>query len=228
MNVNINIKIDYTINSIFDKGVFDRIVYKFNWHNITLVKGILTKFDIITTLPYLESIGCDYYTIVIEHIISGIIAELHEKLGIEIDKKELCDENMVLFENFISELEKNVKDIQIMLKKCTYKVVRRNKSYDKRKLVLYENKKKVAEAFSWGGWYAWNDTFADKLTRVNCRHYVLKNLYWLIGRDCDKDEWEHHIENLDSGKGVDGKTDKLPMFFNEDEKLTALESFENN
>lgn len=128
----------------------------------------------------------------------------------------------------MSELKTNVKDIQIMLKKCTYKVVRRNKSYDKRKLVFYENKKKVAEAYPWGGWYAWNNTFVDELTRVNCRHYVLKNLYWLIGRDCDKNEWNHHIENLGRGKGVDGKIDKLSMFFNEDEKLAALESFENN
>lgn len=228
MNVNINIKIDYTIKPIFDKGVFDRIVYEFNWHNITLVKGILTKFDITTTLPYLESVNVDYYTIVMDHIISGIITELHEKLGVEINKKELCDENMVIFESFISELKTNVKDIQIMLKKCTYKVVRRNKSYDKRKLAFYENKKKVAEAYPWGGWYAWNNTFVDELTRVNCRHYVLKNLYWLIGRDCDKNEWNHHIENLGRGKGVDGKIDKLSMFFNEDEKLTALESFENN
>ena len=106
----------YTIKPIFDKGVFDRIVYEFNWHNITLVKGILTKFDVTTTLPYLESLNVDYYTIVMDHIISGIIAELHEKLGIEIDKKELCDENMVLFESFISELKTNVKDIQTMLK----------------------------------------------------------------------------------------------------------------
>lgn len=123
MNVNINIKIDYTINSIFERKSlkrsqksFDRIVYEFNWHNITLVKGILTKFDITTTLPYLESVNVDYYTIVMDHIISGIITELHEKLGVEIDKKELCDENMVLFESFISELKTNVKDIQIMLK----------------------------------------------------------------------------------------------------------------
>ena len=115
MNVNINIKIDYTINPIFEDGV-DRIVYKFNWHNITLVKGILTKFDITTTLPYFDSINVDYYTIVIYHIISGIITELHEKLGIEIDKKELCDENMVFFERFISELKTSVKDIQTQLK----------------------------------------------------------------------------------------------------------------
>ena len=116
MNVNLNIKIDYTINPIFDKKVFDRIVYKFNWHNITLVKGILTKFDITTTLPYLESLNVDYYTIVIEHIISGIVTELHENIGIEIDKEELLNENMVLFESFISELKTNVKDIQTKIK----------------------------------------------------------------------------------------------------------------
>ena len=116
MNVNINIKTNYTINPIFENGVFDRIVYKFNLHNITLVKGILTKFDITTTLPYLESINADYYTIVIEHIISGIVSELHEKLGIEIDKKELCDENMVLFERFISELKTTVTNTQTKLK----------------------------------------------------------------------------------------------------------------
>ena len=116
MNVNLNIKIDYTINSIFDHKVFDRIVYKFNWHNITLVKGILTKFDITTTLPYLESVNVDYYTIAIKHIISGIVTELHEKLGIEINEEELCNENMVLFESFITELKTNVKDIQTKIK----------------------------------------------------------------------------------------------------------------
>lgn len=116
MKVNINIKIDYTIKSIFDRKKFDKIVYEFNWHNITLAKGILTKFDITTTLPYLESVNVDYYTIVIDHIISGIIDELHDKIGIEIDRKELCNENMGLFEGFISELKTNVKDIQTKLK----------------------------------------------------------------------------------------------------------------
>ena len=116
MNVNLNIKIDYTIKPIFERKSFDRIVYEFNWLNNTLVKGILTKFDLTTTLPYFESLNVDYYTIVIEHIISSIITELHEKLGIEIDKKELCDENMVLFERFISELKTTVKDIQTKLK----------------------------------------------------------------------------------------------------------------
>lgn len=116
MNVNIDIKIDYAINPIFDRKAFDRIVYKFNWHNITLVKGILTKFDLTTTLPYLKSIGVDFYTIVIDYIISSIITKLNEKLGIEINKKVLIDENMDLFECFVSELETNVKDIQTKLK----------------------------------------------------------------------------------------------------------------
>ena len=67
-------------------------------------------------MPYLESLNTDYYTIVIDYIISSIITELHEKLGIEIDETELRDENMVLFERFIPELKTNVKDIQTMLK----------------------------------------------------------------------------------------------------------------
>lgn len=228
MKTNINIKIDYTINPIFNEGIFNKIVYNFNLKNITLVKGILRLDDIIKTIPYIESLNSDFYSTLSESIVECIITELDEKIGVKIDREAFCNEYADLLVNFMSELKTNVKDIQIMLKKCTYKVVRRNKSYDKRKLVFYENKKKVAEAYPWGGWYAWNNTFVDELTRVNCRHYVLKNLYWLIGRDCDKNEWNHHIENLGRGKGVDGKIDKLSMFFNEDEKLAALESFENN
>lgn len=116
MNVNINIKIDYAIKSIYDHKSFDRIVYEFNWLDNTLAKGILTKFDITTSLPYLESRNVDYYTIVIEHIISDIITKLHKKLGIKINKNELLDENMVIFERFISELKTNVNDIQTKLK----------------------------------------------------------------------------------------------------------------
>ena len=116
MNINIDIKIDYTIKPVFERKSFDRIVFEFNWHNITLAKGILTKFDITTTLPYLESVNADYYTIVIDYIILSIITELHEKLGIKINKDELLDENIGLFEHFITELKANVKDIQTNLK----------------------------------------------------------------------------------------------------------------
>lgn len=116
MNVNVDIKIDYTITPIYDRKVFDRIVFEFKWLDITLAKGLLTKFDITTSLPYLSSLNADYYTIVTEHIISSIITNLHEKFGIKIDKNELLDENEVLFEHFITELKTTVNDIQTKLK----------------------------------------------------------------------------------------------------------------
>lgn len=115
MNVNIDIKIDYVIKTIYERKVFDRIVYEFDWLNFTLVKGMLTKFDITTSLPYLESLNVDYYTIVTKHIISEIVIVLREKLGIKIDEEELSNENTLLFERFISELKTTVKDIQTKL-----------------------------------------------------------------------------------------------------------------
>ena len=121
MNASINIKIDYTINTIYNKKVFDFIVYKFNLKSITLVKGILTKFDIITTLPYLESLNADYFSIIDDHIISCIITELKEKLGIEIDREDFIKENIDMLKNFIRELKTNVKDIQVMLGKINKK-----------------------------------------------------------------------------------------------------------
>lgn len=115
MNISFNLQIDYTINKIFTKKEFDYIVYRFNLKNITLVKGILTKFDIITTLPYLESLNTDYFMIIDDHIISCIIMELNEKLGIEIDREDFIKENVSMLENFISELKTNVKDVQVLL-----------------------------------------------------------------------------------------------------------------
>lgn len=128
MNASINIKIDYTINTIYNKKVFDFIVYKFNLKSITLVKGILTKFDIITTLPYLESLNVDYFSIIDDHIISCIITELKEKLGIEIDREDFIKENIDMLKNFIRELKTNVKDIQVMLGKINKET---NKKKDK-------------------------------------------------------------------------------------------------
>ena len=121
MNVSLNIKIDYTINRIFDKKDFDHIVYKFNLKNITLVKGILTKFDIITTLPYFESINVDYFTFVNKNIVSAIIIEIYEKLGIEIDKEDFIKENIDMLNNFVSELKANVKDVQVLLNETNKK-----------------------------------------------------------------------------------------------------------
>lgn len=112
-----------------------------------------------------------------------------------------------------------------------WKVVRKNKSYDKRKLVIYDNNdKKIVEVEPWGGWFCWSNSFLYKTDPDSwklCRLEVLKNLYWLIGKDCDEFEWNQRIEHLDSGLGVDGKTEKYSQFFNIDEKIAALESFNN-
>ena len=128
MNISLNLQIDYTINKIFTKKKFDYIVYRFNLKNITLVKGILTKFDIITTLPYLESLNTDYFMIIDDHIISCIIMELNEKLGIEIDRGDFIKENIDMLKNFISELKTNVKDVQLMLSETDKKKTNKKKN----------------------------------------------------------------------------------------------------
>ena len=76
---------------------------------------MLTKYDIITTLPYLESLNTDYFMIINDHIISGILMEINEKLDIEIEREDFIKENVGMLENFISELKTNVKDVQAML-----------------------------------------------------------------------------------------------------------------
>ena len=109
-------------------------------------------------------------------------------------------------------------------------VQRKNKSYDKRKLVIYDNNdKKIVEVTPWGGWFCWSNNLykTDPDSWKICRLEVLKNLYWLIGKDCDEFEWNQHIEKLDRGSGVDGKTEKYSQFFNIDEKIAALVSFNN-
>ena len=111
-----------------------------------------------------------------------------------------------------------------------WKVVSKNKSYNKRKLVIYDNDKKIVEVEPWGGWFSWSNSSPYKTGPDYwklCRLEVLKNLYWLIGKDCDEFTWSMQIDKWDRGTGVDGKTEKYSQFFNIDEKLTALESFNN-
>lgn len=111
-----------------------------------------------------------------------------------------------------------------------WKVVRKNKSYDKRKLVIYNNNdKKIVEVEPWGGWFCWSNTFPYKTEPDSwkiCRLEVLKNLYWLIGKDCSYADWVGRIERWHKGRGVDGKTTKTSQFFDGDELRAALNSFE--
>ena len=107
-----------------------------------------------------------------------------------------------------------------------WKIVRKNKSYDKRRLVIYDNNdKKIVEVTPWGGWFCWSKRFDKNYALV--RMEVLKNLYWLVGRDCDEFKWDIRIEHWDEGMGVDGKTDKVSQFNNIDEKIQARLSFNN-
>lgn len=114
-----------------------------------------------------------------------------------------------------------------------YKVVRKNKSYDKRKLVIYDdNDNKIVEVEPCFGWFCWSKRLDDTIHSIT-RMEVLKNLYWLLGHDCDEEEWIRSIERWDSGKGIygvplaTGQTIYPSQFHNIDEKYLALESFNN-
>ena len=104
-------------------------------------------------------------------------------------------------------------------------IKRKNKSYDKRQLVITINKKKyyVEPCF---GWYSVSTSNLE--IREIIREIVMDNLYWLLGRDCDIEEWEHRINRWDNGKGMDKPlSDDTPVsiFFNTEEKDRAFNSF---
>lgn len=105
------------------------------------------------------------------------------------------------------------------------KVVRKNKSYDKRRLKIYYHDKLINTAEPWGGWFCWDKNFENLMMHATCRRKVLENLYWLVGRDCDIGEWLNRIDRWDRGTGIDGKPNKESAFFNTEDKQTALESF---
>ena len=109
----------------------------------------------------------------------------------------------------------------------TFKVVRKNKSYDKRRLKIYYHDKLINTVEPCFGWFCWEKKFENLMMHVACRRKVLENLYWLVGRDCDIDEWLNHIDRCDRGTGIDGKPNKESAFFNTEDKQIALESFNN-
>ena len=108
-----------------------------------------------------------------------------------------------------------------------WKAIRKNKSYDKRRLKIYYNDELINTVRPFYHWYVYSVNFNDELTRMRCRIKVLENLYWLVGEDCTYEEWEKIIERLDSGRGVEDKSENTSQFYNISEKLTALESFNN-
>lgn len=104
-------------------------------------------------------------------------------------------------------------------------IQRKNKSYDKRQLVITIDKKKYYAEPCWG-WFS-IDT-SDLEIRATIRDIVMDNLYWLLGRDCDMETWAEYISDWDSGKRIYNtplNTIPASMFFNKEEKEKAFNSF---
>lgn len=108
------------------------------------------------------------------------------------------------------------------------KLVRRNKTYKSRKLVIYDEKKKVAEVIPFWGWFAFNSHLISQDLYYKCRALIMENLYWLLGHDCDFEDWTDSIKAWDTGRHIYGvSVDKLSSMFFEGEKEIALNSFNN-
>lgn len=109
-------------------------------------------------------------------------------------------------------------------------VVRKNKRFANRKLVFFDGDKKIAEVEPGWGWYTM--CCKGKLQDFMEQYYkefrvkVMENLYWLLGRDCDKKTWVETVEHWNSGKGVSGiSADTKSMFHNIYELGIAIDSF---
>lgn len=114
------------------------------------------------------------------------------------------------------------------------KVVRKNKRFANRKLMIYDGDNKIAEVepnctYSW--WYARANTSIPRQVFIEqyykeFRVKIMENLYWLLGRGCDKKTWAESIEHWNSGRGVSGvSADTKSMFHNIYELGIAIDSF---
>lgn len=111
-------------------------------------------------------------------------------------------------------------------------VIKRYKTYKKRTLVIYDGKNPIAYIRPCCGWFSIEPTkyLQGSIKDINIlkmiREYVMKNLYWLLGWDCCKEEWDNRIHCWDIGGHVYGvPVDKLNSMFFEGEKEIALKSF---
>lgn len=106
-----------------------------------------------------------------------------------------------------------------------------NKTYSKRVLQIKKNKKVIDRITPFWGWYSHEMNIKNYEESVikQIRKLVIDNLYWLIGRDCDKEEWERFIWRKHQGIlcGVCSNNKPESVFFNEEEYKTALNSINN-
>lgn len=106
-----------------------------------------------------------------------------------------------------------------------------NKTYNKRVLQIKSGKKVIDRITPFFGWYSHgiNIKKYEESIIKEIRKLTMENLYWLLGRDCDFEDWTYSIEHWDKGKGVNGlSSNNESMFFSEQEKQIALNSFYNN
>ena len=119
MNLNLSLDISilgYKITPVFKtikikrkkQEVLDKIIYEFNCQPSKIIKGIISQTDIKDTIPTLESWGVDFYGHIINAIVSQIIINTNEILGIQLnhsDFEEFMKENHNIFDEFINELK---------------------------------------------------------------------------------------------------------------------------
>ena len=105
--------------------------------------------------------------------------------------------------------------------------LKRNKDYKKRKLVFYDDKRKVCEIEPWMGFICFNKLPNEAEHKI-CRGIAMKNLYWLLGCDCGWEDWVKSIWRLEHGHGVNGvNIDSESMFYSNFERDVAVNSFYN-
>ncbi len=75
---------------------------------------------------------------------------------------------------------------------------RKNKLPKSRKFSVYKDGKRIGEVIRYQDWFCIDlGKHRDYIPTV--RNLVMRDLYWLIGDDCDADEWNRKIERLDNG-----------------------------
>jgi hypothetical protein len=113
-----------------------------------------------------------------------------------------------------------------------YTCVKRNKTYQNRKLVIYSGKKKICNVTPWMGWCSYDYYITgisqDLEKHLEIRKVVMENLYWLLGRDCEKEVWDETINDWDRGRGIYGiPCTNQSQFHSDEEKNIAIESYYN-
>jgi hypothetical protein len=107
-------------------------------------------------------------------------------------------------------------------------VIKKNKRYNNRRLIIYEGEKIINEVSPFFGWYCWKHNITPDMHK-KARVLIMENLYWLLGKDCSFEEWQYSINHWNEGKGISGVSSNFQsVFFNDEEKDIALNSFHKN